>query len=79
MPEFKNLPQDFCCPYRNGCPYLEGLSTGWVWEEYQRSSFLVGDYEHQLEQLNGLLDEQRRELKQLELKNQQLQAQLQAP
>jgi hypothetical protein len=78
MPEFKDLPDDFRCPYRNGCPYLEGLSTGWVWEEYQRSGFLVSDYEHQLEQLNGLLDEQQRQLKQLELKNQQLQAQLQA-
>lgn len=78
MPEFKDLPQDFHCPYRDGCPYLEGLSTGWVWEEYQRSGFLVNDYEHQLEQLNGLLDEQRRQLKQLELKNHQLQAQLHA-
>ena len=78
MPEFKDLPEDFRCPYRDGCPYLEGLSTGWVWEEYQRSGFLVNDYEHQLEQLNGLLDEQRQQLKQLELKNQQLQAQLQA-
>jgi transposase len=78
MPEFKDLPDDFRCPYQGGCPYLEGLSTRWVWEEYQRSGFLVHDYEHQLEQLNGLLDEQRRQLKQLELKNQQLQAQLQA-
>jgi transposase len=78
MPEFKDLPQDFRCPYRDGCPYLEGLSTGWVWEEYQRSGFLVSDYEHQLEQLNALLDEQARQLKQLELKNQQLQAQLHA-
>ena len=78
MPEFKDLPEDFRCPYRDGCPYLEGLSTGWVWEEYQRSGFLAGDYEHQLEQLNGLLEEQRRELKQLEIQNQQLQAQLHA-
>ena len=78
MPEFKDLPEDFRCPYRDGCPYLEGLSTGWVWEEYQRSAFLAGDYEYQLEQLNALLNEKQRELKQLELKNQQLQAQLQA-
>jgi hypothetical protein len=78
MPEFKDLPDEFRCPYRNGCPYLEGLSTGWVWEEYQRSGFLINDYEHQLEQLNGLLDEQRRQLKQLELQNQHLQAQLHA-
>ncbi len=35
MPEFKDLPDDFRCPYRDGCPYLEGLSTGWVFRRYQ--------------------------------------------
>ena len=35
MPEFKDLPAGFCCPYRDGCPYLEGLSTGWVFRRYQ--------------------------------------------
>ena len=36
-----NLPQqapwDFKCPYKACCPHLEGLSTQWVFEEYQRS------------------------------------------
>ena len=34
-------PWDFECPYQHSCPHLEGLSTQWVWKEYQRS-----DQEH---------------------------------
>ena len=78
MPEFKDLPDDFYCPHYHGCPYLEGLSTSWVWQERQEAAFLQGEYEHQLEQLNDLLDEERRERKRLELENQQLRAQLHA-
>lgn len=78
MPEFKDLPEDFCCPYRNGCPYLEGLSTGWVWEERQNAAFLTADYEGQLEELNRQLDQQQRQSQQLELENQRLRAQLHA-
>lgn len=78
MPEFKDLPDDFRCPYRNGCPYLEGLSTSWVWEERQDNAFLTADYERQLEELNRQLDEGQRQRQALELENQQLRAQLQA-
>jgi hypothetical protein len=78
MPEFKDLPEDFVCPYHKGCPYLQGLSTGWVWEEYQRSGFLTGDYERQLEALCEQLDQQHRQHQQLEREIQQLRAQLQA-
>lgn len=78
MPTFADLDDDFVCPYRKGCPYLEGLSTSWVFGEYQQSGFLVGEYEAQLEQLTEQLDEACRQNKQLERQNQQLKAQLQA-
>src|SRR5512143_1668290 len=78
MPEFKDLPTDFCCPYRDGCPYLEGLSTGWVFQRYQEVAGTECHYEYQLEQLYQDLGEQRRHTQQLELENQQLRAQLQA-
>jgi hypothetical protein len=78
MPTFADLADDFVCPYRNGCPYLEGLSTSWVFREYQQSGFLVGDYEAQLEQLHQQLDDSHRRIKELETQNQQLKAQLQA-
>src|SRR5919108_3415663 len=78
MPTFADLDDDFVCPYRNGCPYLEGLSTSWVFGEYQQSGLLVGEYEWQLEQLTQQLDEAHRQNKQLEAENQQLKAQLHA-
>jgi len=78
MLEFKDLPDDFCCPYRDGCPYLEGLSTSWVLGRYQKVAGTECHYEYQLEQLNRQLDEERRQRKKLELENQQLRAQLQA-
>src|SRR5919109_214368 len=78
MPTFADLDYDFVCPYRNSCPYLEGLSTSWVFREYQQSGFLVGDYESQLEQHRQQLDEANRQIQQLQTENQQLQAQLQA-
>ena len=78
MPEFKDLPDDFCCPYRDGCPYLEGLSTGWVWHQYQHSGSVECDYEHQLKELYQELDQARRSSKEVQLENQQLRAQLHA-
>ncbi len=78
MPTFADLDYDFVCPYRNGCPYLEGLSTRWVFSEYQQSGFLVGEYEWQLEQLNDQLDGAHRRIKELEADNHQLKTQLHA-
>src|SRR5208282_3260065 len=78
MPEFKDLPDDFRCPYRDGCPYLEGLSTGWVLRRYQEVGGTECHYEYQLEELHRQLDEERRQRQRVQLENQQLQAQLQA-
>ena len=78
MPQFQDLPDDFRCPYRDGCPYLEGLSTGWVWHRYQTVDGTECHYEYELEQLHHELDEERQRRKRLELENQQLRAQLQA-
>jgi hypothetical protein len=30
-------PYDFQCPYQHNCPHLEGLSTKWIFDEYQCS------------------------------------------
>lgn len=78
MPEFKDLPEDFRCPYRDGCPYLEGLSTGWVFHRYQAVAGTEGSYEYQLEELTQELDAERRQRQEAERRNQQLQAQLHA-
>jgi len=78
MPEFKDLPDEFRCPYRDGCPYLEGLSTSWVFQRYQEVAGTECQYEYQLDELYKELDAERRQRKELELQKQQLQAQLHA-
>jgi len=78
MPEFKDLPDDFRCPYRDGCPYLEGLSTGWVFRRYQEVAETECHYEYQLEELDKELRQERRHSQEVERENQQLRAQLQA-
>jgi hypothetical protein len=78
MPRFTDLPDDFRCPYKAGCPYLEGLSTPWVWQRYQEVAGTEDQYEYQLKELSEELAQERRQRKQVELENQQLQAQLQA-
>jgi hypothetical protein len=78
MPEFKDLPEDFRCPYHNGCPYLEGLSTRWVFGRYQEVAGTECHYEYQIEELHKQLDQERQHRQELELQKQQLQAQLHA-
>jgi len=78
MPRFHDLPDDFRCPHRDGCPYLEGLSTAWVWHRYQTVAGTECQYEYQLKELQKELQSERRGRQQAELANQQLQAQLQA-
>ena len=78
MPRFPDLPPDFRCPYRDGCPYLEGLPTAWVWRRYQEVSGTEGQYEHQLQEVHQQLDQERQQRRQAEGENQQLRAQLHA-
>jgi len=72
----KQAPWDFDCPYKNSCPHLEGLSTHWVWEEYQNDEHL----EHwkirdmQAEELEKALEH----IVKLEEENEELKAKLKA-
>ncbi len=34
---YQQAPWNFQCSYRHCCPHLQGLSTQWAFEEYQRS------------------------------------------
>jgi hypothetical protein len=78
MPRFSGLDPDFCCPYRHGCPYLEGLSTQWVWTRYQETAGLECQYEYQLAQLYQELDKAHTRNDELEQQLRQTQAQLHA-
>ena len=71
-------PWDFQCPYKHHCPHLEGLSTQWVFEEYQRSHdehlehWKIRDI--QQEELEKALDY----IGELEKENEELKAKLKA-
>jgi hypothetical protein len=73
---YQQAPWDFQCSYRHCCPHLQGLSTRWVFEEYQRSH--SEHIEHwkvrqiQQEELEKALDY----LGELEKENEQLKAKL---
>jgi uncharacterized coiled-coil protein SlyX len=78
MPRLRDLETYFVCPYRHGCPYLEGLSTHWVWHRYQEAAGLECRYEQIIEQLDQELAQTQAELKKTQRERDQLQAQLQA-
>src|SRR3954471_6667785 len=78
MPRFSELDEEFVCPYRNGCPYLEGLPAKWVWDQYAQTGGLECQYEYQLKELNQQLSDSCRQSRELERENQQLKAQLRA-
>jgi hypothetical protein len=78
MPRFNELDEEFVCPYRHGCPYLEGLPAKMVWNRYAESSGLECQYEYQLKELNQQLTDSYRRNRELERENQQLKAQLRA-
>ncbi len=44
MGRSKSPPSDFCCPYQDHCPHLEGLSANWLFRQHMRSSFQENDH-----------------------------------
>jgi len=79
MPRQKEPPPGFACPYQGHCPYLEGLSTRWVFSEYQR--WHLQENEHwkiredmalEIDQLHQTLDEQSSQIDQLRAENKRL-------
>lgn len=79
MPRRKEPPAEFLCPYQNHCPYLEGLSTRWIFSEYQRSH--IREHEHwrireemaeEIAQLQQTVFEQAAQIDQLRAENKRL-------
>ena len=70
-------PPDFQCPYEHACPYLEGLSTQWVWECYQRDPRERDAMHREIDQLRAELIEAYQLIGQLQTKKSALEVQLQ--
>jgi len=71
-------PHDFECLYRHTCPYLDGLSTTWVLEEYRRADEVYQEHLRIIDGFDGHLKARDERIRILERENAQLKAKLQA-
>ena len=71
-------PWSYQCLYKDCCPHLEGLSTHWVWEEYQRSHDQYLEHWQICDRLQENLEKARRVIKELEEENEDLKIKLTA-
>lgn len=71
-------PRDFDCSYRHSCPYLDGLSTTWVFGEYRRADDQYQKHLRIIETLGNGLKTRDDRLRLLERENAELKAKLTA-
>jgi transposase len=71
-------PANYQCPYHKCCPHLQGLSTEFVFAEYQNSHWEQLDHWKARDELNELLEQMRGYTQELEAQNADLKAKLTA-
>jgi hypothetical protein len=71
-------PANYQCPYHNCCPHLQGLSTEFVFAEYQNAHAEYLDHWKARDELNELLDQMRTYTQELQAQNAELKAKLTA-
>jgi hypothetical protein len=64
--------------YRHSCPYLDGLSTTWVLEEYRRAGDVYHEHLRIIDAFDGDLKVRDERIRVLERENAELKAKLQA-
>lgn len=77
MPK-ERAPWNYECRYKDNCPHLEGLSTYWVWGEYQRSYREHTEHWRVREEQNKELEKALKYIGELEKENQEIKAKWQA-
>ncbi len=78
MSRYLYPPHDFKCLYRHCCPYLDGLSTQWVLEEYRRAGEVYQEHLRIIDGFDGDLKVKDERIRVLERENTELKAKLQA-
>ena len=71
-------PANYQCPYHTCCPHLQGLSTEFVFAEYQNFHWEHLDHWKARDELNELLEQMRGYTQELEAQNAELKAKLTA-
>ncbi len=77
-PQFLYPPPDFKCQYRDCCPYLEGLSTTWVFEGFEQAEKEYEEHLRITDSFKAALGEATDRIKILERENAELKAKLTA-
>jgi len=70
-------PHDFECLYRHSCPYLDGLSSTWVLEEYRQAADVYQEHLRIIDGFDGELKARDQRIRILERENAELKAKLQ--
>jgi len=78
VPRYPYPPHDFECLYRHSCPYLDGMSTQWVLEEYRRAAEVYQEHLRIIDGFDGELKVRDERIRVLERENAELKAKLQA-
>ena len=74
MPRPAYPPYGFTCPYTHRCPHLDGLSTTWVFEEYQRAEEAYQEHLRIIEVADARLNAALKQVRMLEKENAELKA-----
>jgi len=77
VPRYPYPPRDFGCLYRDNCPYLDGMSTQWVMEEYRHGAEVYQDHLRIIDGFDGELKVRDERIRLLERENAELKAKLQ--
>ena len=78
MPRYPYPPPGFECAYRHACPYLDMLSTTWVFGEYQRSYDVYQEHLRIFDNFYEALKAKGDRIRVLERENAELKAKYQA-
>ncbi len=74
MPRPTYPPYGFSCPYTDHCPHLDGLSTTWVFEEYQRADEAYHEHLRIVDVLDARLNAALKQMQLLKKENAELKA-----
>ena len=78
MPRPTYPPYDFTCPYTDNCPHLNGLSTTWVFGEYERADDVYHEHLRIIDNFHEALEARDDRIRVLERDNAELKAKYQA-
>ncbi|MCP4372864.1 MAG: hypothetical protein GY797_32885, partial [Deltaproteobacteria bacterium] len=74
----QRAPWNYECSYQHNCPHLEGLSTQWVFGEYQRSNDEHIEHWRVRDILEEDIEDAYKRIDKLESENEELKAKLKA-